>query len=95
MLHPDSETSLTEWINKVRISDWENPADIKNTFSTADLLGNHSARVIFNIGRNKYRLIVKYYFDGNQLHLFICWVGTHAAYSQICKKNKQYKINIF
>ena len=62
LLHPDSFVSLNEWVNKVKVADWHKPDDIKNTFATADLLGNNSSRVIFNIGDNKFRLIVKYYF---------------------------------
>ena len=93
LLHPDSSASLNDWINKVKIANWRIPGDIKHTFSTADLLGNDSARAVFNIAGNKYRLIVKYYFGDNQVHLFICWLGTHAAYTDLCKKGKQYLIN--
>ena len=34
----------------IKVSNWNKPDDIKNTFATADLLGNNSSRVIFNIG---------------------------------------------
>ena len=94
-LHPDSFVSLNEWVNKVKVADWKIPGDIKKTFSTADLLGNESSRVVFNIAGNKYRLIVKYYFGDKQIHLFICWLGTHAAYTRICKQGKQYLITIY
>jgi mRNA interferase HigB len=71
LLHLDSCVSLNEWVNKVKVADWKKPDAIKNTFATADLLGNNSSRVIFNIGGNKYRLIVKYYFGKKEIHLFI------------------------
>lgn len=93
--HADSFVSINDWVNKVKISDWQLPSDIKSTFSTADLLGRDSNRVIFNIGGNKYRLIVKYYFGHKQVHLFVCWIGTHAAYTQLCKKGHQYFINLY
>jgi len=95
LLHPDSFLSLNEWVNKIKVADWNKPEEIKNTFATADLLGNKSSRVIFNIGGNKYRLIVKYYFGKKEIHLFICWIGTHAAYTKLCKENKQYYIHIY
>ena len=94
-LHPDSSVALNQWINKAKIAYWEIPGDIKKTFSTADLLGKESSRVVFNIAGNKYRLIVKYYFGEKQVHLFICWLGTHAAYTRICRQGQQYLINIF
>lgn len=50
LLHPDSFVSLNEWVNKVKVADWNKPDDIKNTFATADLLGNNSSRVIFILG---------------------------------------------
>ena len=93
LLHPDSFVSLNEWVNKVKVADWNKPDDIKNTFATADLLGNNSSRVIFNIGGNKFRLIVKYYFGKKEIHLFICWIGTHAAYTKLCKEHQQYYIH--
>jgi mRNA interferase HigB len=80
---------------KVKVADWSIPGDIKKTLSTADLLGNDSSRVVFNIAGNKYRLIVKYFFGEKQVHLFICWIGTHAAYTKLCKKGQQFQINIF
>jgi len=95
LLHPDSCVSLNEWVNKIKVADWNKPEEIRNTFATDDLLGNNSSRVIFNTGGNKYRLIVKYYFGKKEIHLFICWIGTHAAYTKLCKENKQYYIHIY
>lgn len=95
LLHPDSLISLNEWMVKVKVADWSIPGDIKKTLPTADLLGNDSSRVVFNIAGNKYRLIIKYFFGEKQVHLFICWIGTHAAYTKLCKKGQQFQINIF
>ncbi|RYF91432.1 MAG: type II toxin-antitoxin system HigB family toxin, partial [Chitinophagaceae bacterium] len=58
-------------------------------------LGNGSGRVVFDIGGNKYRMICKYAFGDKQVHLFICWIGTHAAYTQLCKKGQQYNITLY
>jgi len=90
-----SRVPFSEWLTKIKYADWNSPMDILNTFPSADLLGDGSERVIFDIGGNNYRLIGKYYFGNKQVHLFICWIGTHAEYDKICKDNKQYNINIF
>ncbi len=88
-----SRTSFTEWLIKMKFSDWASPADIQITYPSTDLLGNGSNRAVFDIGGNKYRMIGKYAFGDKQVHLFICWIGTHAEYDKICKAGKQYDIN--
>jgi mRNA interferase HigB len=37
-------------------------ADIKQTYATASIID--SERVVFNVGGNKYRLVVKIWFPG-------------------------------
>ena|SRR5579871_822101 len=88
-----SRVSFDEWLIKLKYADWEEPTDIQATFSSADLLGNSSNRVVFNIGGNKYRMIGKYAFGDKKVHLFICWLGTHAAYDKLCNANEQYAVN--
>ena len=84
-----------EWLTKLKYADWESTYDMKLTFSSVDLLGNGSNRAVFDIGGNKYRLIGKYAFGDKQIHLFICWIGSHAEYDKICKLNQQFEINIY
>jgi mRNA interferase HigB len=58
---------------------WATPQDIKEQYRNASLCGNH--RVVFNIGGNKYRLVVEMQYRAG-----IAWVkfvGTHAKYDQI------------
>lgn len=81
------------WLSLINLADWEIPADIKKTFRSADLLGKSSNRVVFDIGGNNYRIICTYYFGAGTVHLFIKWIGTHAAYTRICQQNEQYSIN--
>lgn len=38
------------------------PNDILLTYGSADLIGNGSNRVVFNIGGNNFRMICKYQF---------------------------------
>ena len=89
----NSKTSFDLWLNKLKRADWENTNDIRGTFKTADILGKSSNRIVFNIGGNKYRMICKYHFGLKNVHLFISWIGTHAAYDKLCAKNLQFTIN--
>jgi mRNA interferase HigB len=92
---PGSKTSLEDWAEKLKLSDWEKPADIKGTYNSADLLGKSSNGVIFDIAGNNYRMICKYVFGAKQVHLFVCWIGTYAAYDKLCRLGDQYTINIY
>lgn len=77
------------------MADWAEPAEIADTFGAADLLGNGSDRVVFDIAGNNYRMICKYYFGVTKVHLYIKWIGTHAEYTKLCDKNKQYTVNSY
>lgn len=88
-----SKPSFEIWLTAVKNADWNTPEDIKKTFGSADLLGKRSERIVFNIGGNNYRIICKYVFGKNKVHLFVCWLGTHAAYDKICSRGEQYTIN--
>lgn len=90
-----SRSSFEDWLEKIKYADWQLPADMQTTYGSADLLGNSSSRVVFNIGGNSYRMICKYVFGEKQVHLFVCWIGTHAAYDKLCNKNEQYAVNIY
>jgi len=93
--HARSKTSLDDWFEKLSYADWNEPGDIQDTYNSADLLGNGSNRVVFDIAGNNYRIICKYAFGKRQTHLFICWMGTHAEYDKLCKSGEQYAINIY
>lgn len=90
-----SKKAFEDWLSKIRIADWEIPGNMKLTFNSADLLGKSSHRVVFDIGGNNYRLICKYAFGDNEVHLFICWIGTHAHYDQLCSENRQYTVSLY
>lgn len=88
-------SSCRDWLMKVKYADWESPGDMRATFNTADLLGNGSNRVVFNIGGNDFRLICKYWFGETKTHLYVKWIGTHAEYDRLCKNDKQYTVDDF
>jgi mRNA interferase HigB len=90
--HARSRPSFEEWLQKLKAADWTQSADMQYTFGNVDLLGKGSNRVVFDIWGNNYRLICKYAFGDNEVHLFICWVGTHAEYDKLNLKGEQYTI---
>lgn len=90
-----SKASFKIWLSILKRVDWNEPTNIISTFNSADILGNGSDRVVFNIGGNNFRLICKYYFGNTRIHLFVKWIGTHAEYTKLCIEGKQYEINIY
>lgn len=93
--YPGSRLTFEEWLTKIKLANWELPGDIRQTFPSADLLGNGSSRVIFDISGNRYRVIGKYAFGETEVHLFVCWIGTHADYDKLCIEEKQYTVNSY
>lgn len=91
--HPRSRSSFRLWLTLIKMADWNVPGDITETFGSADLLGNGSDRVVFDIAGNNFRMICKYHFGVNMVHVYIKWIGTHAAYTKLCSENKQYSVN--
>ena len=81
------------WVSLISNADWGMPQDIVITFGSADILGNGSERVVFNIGSNKYRMICTYYFGLKNVHLYINWIGSHKEYDKLCSENLQFKID--
>ena len=60
-------------------ADWSSPADVKADFGNASVLRN--GRVVFNIGGNKYRLVVWINFPYRVA--YVRFIGTHAQYDRI------------
>jgi mRNA interferase HigB len=75
----DSEQPLKAWFKEAEKADWATPADIKASYRSASILKN--GRAVFNVGGNKYRLVVMIHYE---LHIvYIRFVGTHAEYDDI------------
>jgi mRNA interferase HigB len=90
-----SKASFEIWFSIIKRADWKEPNEIISTFNSADILGNGSERVVFNLGGNKYRMICHYQFGISKVHLFIKWIGTHAEYTKLCNERKQFEINVY
>jgi mRNA interferase HigB len=77
--YADAKGPLDAWYAEARKAQWRTPQDIKAQFRHASILKNQ--RVVFNIGGNKYRLIVA--VDYQRQVVFIRFIGTHAQYDTI------------
>jgi mRNA interferase HigB len=88
-----SRVAFEAWLSIVKTADWKIQSDIIATFKSSDILGNGSNRVVFNVGGNHYRMICGYHFGETRVHLFVKWIGTHAAYSKLCSLGKQFEID--
>ena len=90
-----SKKAFEIWISIIKRADWNAPQDIIRTFNSADILGQSSNRIVFNIGGNKYRIICQYYFGQQKAHLFVKWIGTHAEYTKLCNNMEQYTVDLY
>ena len=77
--YPDSEKPLKLWFEVMEESEFLNPNEIIALFKSADTVKN--GRIVFNVCRNKYRLIAK--FEYEKKFVFVRFIGTHKEYDQI------------
>jgi mRNA interferase HigB len=75
--YPDAELPLREWYHATRKADWTCFADVRGRYASADLVGH---LVVFNIGGNKYRLIVAIHY--NRGRVYVRQVLTHKEYDR-------------
>jgi mRNA interferase HigB len=74
-----ARTPLEDWYAQTSAADWSTPAELTAQFGDASIL--KGGRVVFNIGRNKFRLVVKINYPYRVV--YIRFVGTHAQYDSI------------
>jgi len=78
--HAQAEGPLTVWHALVSQAVWSGPQDVKRQFGTAvDFVADN--RIIFDIGGNKYRLVVHVSYEFRRV--LIKFVGTHKDYDRI------------
>jgi len=76
--HARARSPLSAWLQYAKDAKWETTQDIRNLNNSADFLSGN--RVVFNIGGNKFRLVVIVrYCNGI---VMIDKIGTHAEYSK-------------
>lgn len=78
--HPQAEGPIRAWFDLAKRAQWSSPSDIKRDFGgSVDFLADN--RVIFDIGGNKFRLIVHVAYPFRRV--LIKFVGTHAEYDKV------------
>jgi mRNA interferase HigB len=79
--YPQAEKPFRAWYKVASAARWSGPADVKAAFGTnVDFVSDN--RIIFDIGGNKYRLVVRVAYDPFY-RVLIKFVGTHRAYDRI------------
>jgi mRNA interferase HigB len=78
--YPEAEVPLRTWYVRVNEATWETPADVKAMFgNTVDFVAD--SRIIFDIGGNKFRLIVHVAYAYRRV--LVKFIGTHKQYDAI------------
>jgi mRNA interferase HigB len=75
----DAKGPLDAWWHEAKKADWQSWTDIKKQYGSASPL--KGGRVVFNIGGNKYRLVVKINYPTKTV--FLRFIGTHQEYDKI------------
>lgn len=75
--HPQAESSLRAWYARAKKAKWEKFADVREDYNSADQVGKF---VVFNIGGNKYRLVVVIHY--NRGKVYIRHIMTHGEYDK-------------
>jgi mRNA interferase HigB len=74
---------LESWYGEVIKANWLSPQEVKNQYGSASICGNN--RVVFNIGGNKYRLVVEIQYRAGIV--WVKFIGTHHQYDTINVEN--------
>ncbi|MEK6279111.1 MAG: type II toxin-antitoxin system HigB family toxin [Acidobacteriota bacterium] len=75
LIHRDAAISLKAWYTTAKNSQWQNLAEVRRVYPSADLAGRYT---VFNVGGNKYRLIARIVYRSQTL--FIVAILTHDEY---------------
>ena len=80
--HPDAAQPLRDWARIIRRKQYAEHLDLRRDFPFADFIGPR--KVVFNICRNRYRLVVDMRYDLGRV--YIRHVVTHADYDRLTKR---------
>jgi len=80
--HPDAEEPLRRWYKTAIHAEWGSLQDTRLDYPHADSVQTKTSGplTVFNIGGNKYRLIVRIRYDHQLIN--VRQVLTHAKYDQ-------------
>ncbi len=75
----DAKEPILAWYRHVVNANWAAPNDVKRDLCSASIL--RDGRVVFNLGGNKYRLVV--WINYPYRIIYVRFIGTHAQYDRI------------
>jgi len=75
----DARGPLESWHEEALKAIWKSPQDVKEQYASASICGNN--RVVFNVGGNKYRLVVEMQYRAGIV--WVKFIGTHEQYDRI------------
>ena len=84
--HPMARGPLLAWAKEIEDARFATTAQLRDRYRSADFVGD---KVVFNVGGNNFRLIVRIAYAQPQAELplngmlFVLFVGTHAEYGRI------------
>jgi mRNA interferase HigB len=76
---PKAKDPLVAWYHMAKESDWSKFSEMKKCYNSVDSVGNK--RFVFNLGGNKYRLVVLIFFSVRTI--YVRFIGTHKQYDKI------------
>jgi mRNA interferase HigB len=82
---PDVAIQIEDWNEIVETANWQNLTEVRQTYATADAVGNFT---VFNIKGNRYRLIVS--INYTRQIVYFKYFLTHAEYDKDNWKNDPY-----
>lgn len=71
------QRDFTAWYKAAKNADWSNDAEMKQTFGSADRVGNC---VVFDVGNNRYRLITRVLYGSGIIYILLPM--DHAEYDK-------------
>ncbi len=75
-LYPEAEAPLRAWVKHMRANEYASFSDVHDEFGSADWVHGF---IVFNIGGNKYRLIILPNFEGKRFYVEA--ILTHGQYN--------------
>ena len=77
--YPEARNALLEWYHELVRCDFKNFNELKRVYANASIVKDD--RVVFNILGNKYRLVVRIFFEYKTIQ--VKWFGSHKQYDAI------------
>jgi mRNA interferase HigB len=76
-VHSEAADPLDYWYRVAKSATWSNLVEVRQTYPTADAVGNFT---VFNIKGNDYRLITSIVYETQRI--YIKYVLTHSEYDK-------------